>query len=221
MFIFRHGSRRAVVQYISNSAIRPVRSYASRIDIPYPRGAGQIPTIDACPSPTCQCQEMPPGLDIELEQNINGTMAAYAEQVLISTGRDDWASKIETEDEGVLIRRMKELLGPKGKYSDVSYGIGGRYEAKLTALAIPQRHDHELVLPTDKILINTTPAFLTRSRPLRQPVWWQRGHTVATRAGFCLSPPVFPIHPDDTNGPRLRGRSNQGLRPPITTPPVT
>jgi hypothetical protein len=62
---------------------------------------------------------MPSGLDIEREQNINGSMAAYAEQVLISTGRSDWASKIETEDEGVLVRQLKGFLGRNGKYSDV------------------------------------------------------------------------------------------------------
>ena len=62
---------------------------------------------------------MPEGLDIEREQNINGSMAAYAEQVLISTGRNDWTSRIEDEEEGVLVRRLKSFLGPKGKYSDV------------------------------------------------------------------------------------------------------
>jgi hypothetical protein len=47
-------------------------------------------------------------------------MASYAEHVLISTGRDDWKSKIEDEDEGVLVRKMKKLLLKNGKYSDVS-----------------------------------------------------------------------------------------------------
>jgi hypothetical protein len=62
---------------------------------------------------------MPEGLDIEREQNINGSMAAYAEQVLISTGRNDWKSRIEEEDEGILVRQLKSFLGPRGKYSDV------------------------------------------------------------------------------------------------------
>lgn len=63
---------------------------------------------------------MPSGLDIEREQNINGSMASYAEQVLISTGRSDWASRIEDEqEEGMLVRRLKGLLGPRGRYSDV------------------------------------------------------------------------------------------------------
>lgn len=63
---------------------------------------------------------MPKGLDIEREQNINGSMAAYAEQCLISTGRSDWPSKIENEDEGVLVKRLKGFLGRGGKYTDVS-----------------------------------------------------------------------------------------------------
>lgn len=62
---------------------------------------------------------MPAGLDIEREQNINGSTAAYAEQVLISTGRSDWKSRIEDEEEGVVVRQLKALLGPRGRYSDV------------------------------------------------------------------------------------------------------
>ncbi|KAK3719623.1 Altered inheritance of mitochondria protein 32 [Vermiconidia calcicola] len=66
---------------------------------------------------------MPGGLDIEREQNINGSMAAYAEQVLISTGRKDWKSKIEDEDEGMLVKQLKGFLGPKGKYSDPYHNV--------------------------------------------------------------------------------------------------
>ena len=62
---------------------------------------------------------MPEGLDIEREQNLNSSMAAYAEQVLISTGRNDWKSRIEEEDEGVLVKQLKGFLGRGGKYSDV------------------------------------------------------------------------------------------------------
>lgn len=64
---------------------------------------------------------MPSGLDIEREQNLSGSMAAYAEQVLISTGKSDWKSRIE-EEEGVhgdVVRGLKGLLGPRGKLSDV------------------------------------------------------------------------------------------------------
>jgi len=73
---------------------------------------------------------MPDGLDIEQEQNINGSMAAYAEQVLISTGRDDWKSKIEDEEEtseSELVRQLKGLMGRTGKYSDVRSQVAGHF----------------------------------------------------------------------------------------------
>ena len=63
---------------------------------------------------------MPEGLDIEREQNINGSMAAYAEQVLIASGKADWKGKIEDEKDAVLVRQLKSFLGRGGKYSDVS-----------------------------------------------------------------------------------------------------
>lgn len=122
MFIFKHGGR-AVVRSCAQRPHSRKRTYASRIDIPYPRSPNAVPVVEYCPSPTCQCQEMPAGLDIEREQNINGSMAAYAEQVLISTRRNDWASKIESEEEGVLVKQLKSFLGPKGKYSDPYHNV--------------------------------------------------------------------------------------------------
>ena len=67
---------------------------------------------------------MPAGLDIEKEQNINGSMASYAEQVLISTGRNDWKSRIEEEEEGVLVKQLKSFLGRGGEYMDVCELLG-------------------------------------------------------------------------------------------------
>lgn len=34
-------------------------------------------------------------------------------------GRNDWKSRIEEEDEGVLVKQLKSFVGPRGKYSDV------------------------------------------------------------------------------------------------------
>lgn len=62
---------------------------------------------------------MPPGLEIEREQSLNGSMATYAEQVLISTGKPDWTSKIEDESDAVFLRQMKKFMGRDGKFSDV------------------------------------------------------------------------------------------------------
>jgi hypothetical protein len=60
-------------------------------------------------------------LDIEREQGINGSMPAYAEQVLISTGKDDWTSRIEDDEEGgAFVQQIKSFLGKDGKYSNVS-----------------------------------------------------------------------------------------------------
>jgi hypothetical protein len=63
---------------------------------------------------------MPEGLEIDHSKNLNGTMAPYAEQVLICTGKDDWSSRIEDEGAGDnLAADLKELLGRGGVYSDV------------------------------------------------------------------------------------------------------
>lgn len=66
---------------------------------------------------------MPADLDIEQEQNINGSMPTYAEQVLICTGKEDWKSKIEDEDDGLLVKELKKLLGRNGKFSDVGHTV--------------------------------------------------------------------------------------------------
>ena len=82
-----------------------------------------FPTVQTCPSPTCTCAEtpaMPEGLEIDHKKNLNGSMAAYAEQVLICTGKDDWTSRIEEENSGDnLAADIKELIGRGGVYSDV------------------------------------------------------------------------------------------------------
>lgn len=67
---------------------------------------------------------MPEGLPIDHERPLNGTMAAYAQQVLICTGENDWPSKIEDENGGDnLAADLKELLGRGGEYSDVRLAV--------------------------------------------------------------------------------------------------
>ncbi|WPH00985.1 Hypothetical protein R9X50_00381900 [Acrodontium crateriforme] len=122
MLVLTHGPRAArSVHRALNPAHLLSRSYASRISVPFT--PSPVPVVDSCPAPTCQCRDLPPNLDIEREQNINGSMASYAEQILISTGRSDWKSRIEDEDEAVLVKRLKGLLGPKGKYSDPYHNV--------------------------------------------------------------------------------------------------
>lgn len=116
MFVFRHGSRH--LQPVARSFTTSVRrTHASKIRIPF--APPPVPVIESCPVPTCQCRESPSGLDIERESNINGSMASYGEQVLISTGREDWKSKIEDEEDAVLVRQLKKFLLRNGKYADV------------------------------------------------------------------------------------------------------
>lgn len=51
-------------------------------------------------------------------------MAAYSEQVLICTGKEDWTSRIEEENSGDnLAADIKELVGRGGVYSDVNLSI--------------------------------------------------------------------------------------------------
>lgn len=48
-------------------------------------------------------------------------MPAYTQHVLISTGREDWASRITDDDDAhaVLTRALKRELGFGGRYHDV------------------------------------------------------------------------------------------------------
>lgn len=87
--------------------------------------APAFPVTPSCPAPTCACAETPPGLEIDHEQDLNGTMAPYAQQVVIATGQGDWRSRIEEDgvDEGwgMLGRGVKGLIGRGGRFADVSY----------------------------------------------------------------------------------------------------
>jgi len=68
---------------------------------------------------------MPAGLEIDRSRPLNGTMAPYAEQVLICTGQPDWKSRIEEENDGDnLAADLKELLGRGGIYSDPYHNVG-------------------------------------------------------------------------------------------------
>lgn len=67
---------------------------------------------------------MPEGLEIDHSKPLNGTMAAYAEQVLICTGKNYWASRIEEENSGDnLAADIKELMGRGGIYSDPFHNV--------------------------------------------------------------------------------------------------
>jgi hypothetical protein len=228
MNVLRNGSRRAL--QLSRPAVRSStfarRCFASRIDIPF--APPPFPTIETCPSPTCQCGETPAGLDIEREQNINGSMPAYAEQVLISTGKDDWTSRIEDDEEGgAFVRQIKSFLGQDGKYSNVSYqrAVQSITSNHLidTHPAIPQCHAHELVLrpyarraPSDRALNTVNSKLNTRRRS------WQRSqHRTSRRtrrsSSLSLPPPQLPIRPEHPH--RSDGRRSVPQRLCLTLAP--
>ncbi|KAM3423836.1 hypothetical protein BST61_g1235 [Cercospora zeina] len=100
-----------------------MRRPASRIAIPLPSTPPPVPVIETCPSPTCQCRETPPGLNIERETDLNGSMAAYAEQILLCTSKEDWKSKTEDEEDAVLLRQLRKFLVRGGKYVDPYHNV--------------------------------------------------------------------------------------------------
>ncbi|PLB49505.1 sucrase/ferredoxin-like family protein Fmi1 [Aspergillus steynii IBT 23096] len=90
------------------------------LDIPPP-----FPVTESCPESTCTCPptpSMPEGLPIDRDQPLNGTMAAYAQQILICTGQGDWTSRIEDDGKdqgwGEMARGLKRLMGRGGRYAD-------------------------------------------------------------------------------------------------------
>ncbi|PYH97505.1 sucrase/ferredoxin-like family protein Fmi1 [Aspergillus ellipticus CBS 707.79] len=104
-------------RFLSSSPLHanPVRI---PLDIPPP-----FPVTKTCPEPSCSCPSTPsmPAL-IDYDQPLNGTMAAYAQQLLVCTGQPDWTSRIDEDGQGQswgeLVRGLKRLLGRGGKYAD-------------------------------------------------------------------------------------------------------
>lgn len=67
---------------------------------------------------------MPKGLPIDQEGKLNGLISSYAQQVLVCTGKDDWPSRIEDDNNGDnLAADLKELMGRGGTYSDPFHNV--------------------------------------------------------------------------------------------------
>ncbi|CAO2648389.1 Nn.00g076560.m01.CDS01 [Neocucurbitaria sp. VM-36] len=83
---------------------------------PLRRQASIIPYTQTCPSPTCECASTPPDLDIDRKTPLLNTMAAYSEQVIICTGKEDWTSNIENEEgeTGEFVKGLKGVIGKGG-----------------------------------------------------------------------------------------------------------
>ena len=67
---------------------------------------------------------MPEGLDIDREHDLNGSMATYTRHVVVLTGQNDWAKRIEEDGEntawGDVTRKLKAMTTRGGKFADVS-----------------------------------------------------------------------------------------------------
>ncbi|KAH7033419.1 Sucrase/ferredoxin-like-domain-containing protein [Microdochium trichocladiopsis] len=95
----------------------------------YPRSGCRrwLNTVTTCPEPTCECADTPPmpkDLPIDYKGKLDGLISNYAQQVLICTGKDDWASRIEEDNDGDnLAADLKELIGRGGMFSDPFHNI--------------------------------------------------------------------------------------------------
>ena len=134
-------------------------TYTVPIAQPQAEDKHHIPTLDECPSPTCQCRETPEGLDIDRESKLNGTMPAYALQVIVSTGRTDWKSRIQDDEDSALVNQLAKFTGPKGKYSDVSIYCTLVYRARRVTDS--SAHSHTTMYPSSthqsRPLLSETP----------------------------------------------------------------
>ncbi|KAJ9604791.1 hypothetical protein H2200_010906 [Cladophialophora chaetospira] len=80
-----------------------------------------FPVVQSCPDPTCPCSSMPElDQEIDHEKTLNGTMSAHSQHLIISTGQNDWRSRIEDEREngtswGSVVGDLKALLGRSGE----------------------------------------------------------------------------------------------------------
>lgn len=114
-----------------------------------------FPVVTTCPTCTdcAPMPEMPPGLEIDHKQPLDGTMAAYNSQVLICTGQRDWASRIENDGDGKcwgeLARRLRALMLRGGLFSDVRSELPRPWilaSTKRTKLVLIKSHSHTITL---------------------------------------------------------------------------
>lgn len=71
-----------------------------------------IPVRPTCPPPACPCTSTtPPELEIDRTSPLLHTAPAYAHHVVVNTGKADWASRIQDEEEGGMGNVVKGLRG--------------------------------------------------------------------------------------------------------------
>ncbi|KAI9498676.1 Sucrase/ferredoxin-like-domain-containing protein [Zychaea mexicana] len=122
----------------------------------------QIPPSDcivegdcaACPAPCDDHKQYPSYLQFDRDTPLLGSMKPYGRQVMISTGKVDWAEKIE-EDEGSLAAKLSAVI--KEQYDGKAGRIFITNTSKLTQQStIEDAHD-VIILPENIIVTNVTP----------------------------------------------------------------
>ncbi|KAF2128816.1 hypothetical protein P153DRAFT_423297 [Dothidotthia symphoricarpi CBS 119687] len=111
-----------------------------------------IPVTQTCPSPTCACAATPADLDIDRAAPLLNTMAAYAQHVVVCTGKEDWSSNIEQEEGGTgeFVRGLKGVVGRGGEGFDPFNNI------LITASSLPTNNTPQNTTTTSALLF---PAF--------------------------------------------------------------
>ncbi|KAL8954440.1 MAG: hypothetical protein Q9183_007119, partial [Haloplaca sp. 2 TL-2023] len=69
----------------------------------------------------CDCDpQIPADLGIDYSRPLANTVAPYDQHIVISTGKGDWTSRIEDENEGHnLARTLKDMTRRGGQWHDV------------------------------------------------------------------------------------------------------
>ena len=96
-------------------------SIPRRLSSTYKTSSGQILDINGeVPTCSCDCSPMPSDLDIDYKRPLTNTVANHNQHLIISTGKSDWSSKIETEKGfGRMAEAMRSLIGPQGEFYNV------------------------------------------------------------------------------------------------------
>src|ERR1700753_893063 len=100
---------------LSRIWLRSVKQGISRISrlSRYNYTSSSYPITPTCPLPTCECQQMPEGLDIDYKRTLNGTVAPYSDHLLIHTGTYDWPSNVDNDSRHPLAHEMRTALRKK------------------------------------------------------------------------------------------------------------
>lgn len=99
---------------------------------------------------------LPCGLCIDREKPLANTAPPYNQHVVIGTGRDDWASRIEKEEGPNLAKGLKELLGLNGEFHHVR--PRRLHRSLASAYIYADNADH--VTKVSRIIVSSSPIHL-------------------------------------------------------------